>query len=111
MIRTPRRMSRENPAKLGDLLPGAGGRAMFFTMTAAIGAALAAAACSIGNGATVAVLAAAAAGAAGAAIASLLMTRIDRRGQPGEPSAGVEHPFVDLPRLRRPRSAWLSPAA
>ncbi|MCF4126387.1 hypothetical protein [Methylobacterium sp. SyP6R] len=62
---------------------------MFFTMTAAIGAAMTAAVWSIDGGLTVAGLAAGAAGLASAAAASLVMIRLDRRGHAIEPEAGT----------------------
>ncbi|MGF3021575.1 hypothetical protein ACQVP2_01935 [Methylobacterium aquaticum] len=72
-------------------------------MTAAIGAAMAAAVWSIDAGLTMAGLAAGAAGLTSAAAASFLMVRVDRQALAINPEAGPEPAPADLPRLRRSR--------
>ena len=82
---------------------------MFFTMTAAVGAAMTAAVWSIDGGLVVAALVAGAAGLASAAAASFVMIRVDRRARAIGPEAGAEFVCADLPRLGRPRRVRLAP--
>ncbi len=82
---------------------------MFFTMTAAIGAAMTAAAWSIDDGLVVAGLAAGAAGLASAAATSLVMVRVDRRARAIGPDAVTDLVSTDLPRLERPRRGRFAP--
>ncbi len=83
---------------------------MFFTMTAAIGGALAAAAWSIQDGPTIAALVAGAAGVANAAAAAILVAQVDRRATATGPEAGTKPAADDIPRLRRRRIAPFAPA-
>ncbi len=82
---------------------------MFFTMTAAIGAAMTAAVWSIDGGLVVAGLVAGTAGLASAAAASLVMIRVDRRAQAIDPEIGKDLVPADLPRLGRPRRGRFAP--
>ncbi len=82
---------------------------MFFTMTAAISAAMTAAVWSIDGGLVVAGLVAGAAGLASAAAAFFVMIRVDRRARAIDPETGTEFVCADLPRLGRPRRVRFAP--
>ncbi|AWB25378.1 hypothetical protein DA075_31255 [Methylobacterium currus] len=86
---------------------------MFFTMTAAIGGAMAAAAWSIQDGPTIVALAAGAAGLICATAAASLVVRLDRRVRAADPGAGEEpgpgQTADEWPRLPRRRAAGSCP--